>query len=74
MVGVALLVCRYGEKEVAEDKPSTEESTKLDPIRKVSINELEKRDKNWYFKGETEPFTGTAIECREDGSKFSETS
>jgi len=73
MVGVALLVGGFAKKEIAESKQAKEEAQNKAPIREVSRDELEYRAKIWYLKGETEPFTGTSIHYRKDGSKWKET-
>ena len=42
-------------------------------VREVKEDELEIREKLWYFKGENKPFTGTGIDYYRDGSKSHET-
>ena len=73
MVFTALLVGGFAKKEIAESKQAKEEAQNKAPIREVSRDELEYRAKIWYLKGETEPFTGTSIHYRKDGSKWVET-
>jgi len=73
-VNISLSVESSNQSEILDEgKPDKEETPNKAPIREVSADKLEKRDKIWYVKGETEPFTGTAIQYRKDGSKSSET-
>ena len=65
MVGVALLVSGC----VQLEKPPITSVTKLGVPREISIKDSEFREGVFYAKGETEPFTGTAIFNRGDGSR-----
>ncbi len=69
MASVALLALGCEKKEVGDNKPAKEETPNKVPTREVSHDELEARDGVWYVKGETEPFSGTQIGYRKDGSQ-----
>ena len=70
---IVSFVKNEGEKEVADEKQSEEETPNKAPVRKLSNDELEYREGIRYVKGETEPFTGTEIWYHKDGTKMEET-
>jgi len=49
------------QQPVKLEQPSVNETTKLGATREVSVDKMVKRRGLWYFKGETEPFTGKVI-------------